>query len=336
MSTRPLNIGPVTFPNQLVLAPLSGITNLPFRLIAKFFGAGMVVSELVSSNGLVHASQRTHRYLDTHPDEWPVVMQIFGDDPDCMAGAARIAQDAGAHVIDINIGCPVKKVVKRGAGCALMRDMPRSARLIGAVVGAVEVPVTIKIRAGWNQDEVNAPEFAAMAENEGAQAVTVHGRTREQMFSGRADWDIIRRTVERVRVPVIGNGDVTCAADATRMLRETGAAGVMIGRAAQGSPWIFRDILETWKTGTTPPPPTAGERRDVILRHLDLYVEHAGEATAVREMRKHVCWYTKGLPGSTRFRTRVQQLADVASLEAVVREYYDRLADPAPAVALAG
>ncbi|MFQ5510000.1 MAG: tRNA dihydrouridine synthase DusB [Leptospirillia bacterium] len=327
MKIPSLTIGPVTFPNPLALAPLSGITNLPFRRIAKEFGAGMVVSELVSSNGLVVASDRTRRYLLTHPDEWPVVMQIFGDDPEHMARAALIAEEAGAHVIDINIGCPVRKVVKRGAGCALMRDIPRSARLIGAVVRAVSVPVTIKIRAGWDEHQINAPEYAAMAESEGVQAVTVHGRTRAQMFSGKADWDVIRRTASQVSIPVIGNGDVRTPDDARYMLKTTGASGVMIGRAAQGNPWIFRDILNQWKTGATPVPPTLAERRRVIQRHLSLYLEHAGEATALREMRKHLCWYTKGLTGGARFRTRVQTLNQLKPLQDAIDCYFDGLAE---------
>lgn len=322
-SPSPLTIGGVAFPNPLALAPLSGITNLPFRRIAKAHGAGMVVSELVSSNGLVVASGRTLRYLLTHPDERPAVMQLFGDDPDYMARAARIARDAGAEVIDLNIGCPVRKVVKRGAGCALMRDLPRAARLIRAVVAAVEVPVTVKIRAGWNAAEVNAPAFAAMAEAEGVKAVTVHGRTREQLFQGRADWDVIRRTVEAVSIPVIGNGDVASPEDAAAMLDRTGCAGVMIGRAAQGNPWIFREILETWRTGRRPPPPTLAERRAVVQRHLDLYVEQVGEVQAVREMRKHVCWYTKGLPEGARFRAEVQRMTTRAGLTDALDRYLD-------------
>lgn len=329
----PLVIGGVPFPNPLALAPLSGITNLPFRRIAKEHGAGMVVSELVSSNGLVVASRRTLRYLLTHPDERPIVMQIFGDDPDCMARAARIARDAGADVIDLNIGCPVRKVVRRGAGCALMRDLPRAARLVRAVVGAVEVPVTVKIRAGWSAAEVNAPDFAAMAEAEGVRAVTVHGRTREQLFQGRADRDVIRRTVEAVSIPVIGNGDVASPEDAAAMLDETGCAGVMIGRAAQGNPWIFRDILATWRTGRRPPPPTPGERRAVIDRHLALYVEQVGEERAVREMRKHVCWYTKGLKDGARFRAEVQRVTTRAALEDALDGYLGAAAGAAAAVA---
>lgn len=323
MQAVPFSIGSVTFPNQLALAPLSGITNLPFRRIARELGAGMVVSELVSSNGLVQANRRTRKYLLTHPDEWPVVMQIFGDDPEPMAEAARMAEQAGAHVVDINIGCPVKKVVQRGAGCALMRDLPRAARLISAVANAVSVPATVKIRAGWSAGEVNAPEFAAMAEDQGAQAVTVHGRTRQQMFSGRADREVIRRTVERVNIPVIGNGDVTDAESARGMLEETGAAAVMIGRAAQGNPWIFGQIAEAWRTGVRPPAPSVAERLRVIRRHTAMYVEHAGENTAVREMRKHLCWYTRGLPGGARFREQVQGVNRLIEMEEVLERFFD-------------
>jgi tRNA-dihydrouridine synthase B len=326
-------IGGVAFPNALVLAPLSGITNLPFRRIAREHGAGMVVSELVSSNGLVMASRRTLRYLLTHPDERPAVMQIFGDDPDCMARAAAIARDAGAEVIDLNIGCPVRKVVKRGAGCALMRDLPRAARLIRAVVGAVEVPVTVKIRAGWSRAEVNAPAFAAMAEAEGVRAVTVHGRTREDMFTGRADRDVIRRTVEAVSIPVIGNGDVASPEDAAAMLDETGCAGVMIGRAAQGNPWIFNDILTAWRTGRRPPAPTPAERGAVIRRHLDLLAAHAGEDQAVREMRKHVCWYTKGLPEGARFRAEIQAVRTRTGMLDALARYLDAVAGARAAAA---
>ncbi len=238
-----------------------------------------------------------------------------------MAEAARVAADAGAHLIDINIGCPVKKVVKRGAGCALMRDLPRSSRLIHAVVKAVSVPVTIKIRAGWSAQEVNAPEYAVMAEAEGVSGISVHGRTREQMFTGRADWDVIRRTVAAVGVPVIGNGDVQNADDATRMIETTGVSGVMIGRAAQGNPWIFCEILSAWK-GHPVPKPSPDERRRVIHRHIDLYVEHAGESAALRDMRKHICWYTKGLPGGTRFRTTFQTLNALAEVRAAVDDFF--------------
>jgi len=328
-----LAIGPVVFDNPLALAPLSGITNLPFRRVARELGAGMVVSELVSSNGLVRAQGRTLRYLLTHPDERPIVMQIFGDDPECMARAARIARDAGADVVDLNIGCPVRKVVARGAGCALMRDLPRSARLIRAVAEAVDVPVTVKIRAGWSRAEVNAPDYARMAEEQGARAVTVHGRTREQMFTGRADREVIRRTAEAVSIPVIGNGDVASAGDATRMLAETGCRGVMIGRAAQGNPWIFREILTAWRTGRPADPPTLAERRAVILRHLDLHVAHVGEVQAVREMRKHVCWYTKGLADGARFRARVQGMETREGLVAAVDGYFEAL-EGAAAVAV--
>ncbi len=322
---RPFAIGPVALPNPLVLAPLSGITNLPFRRVAKEHGAGMVVSELVSSNGLVVAQARTLRYLLTHPDEQPAVMQIFGDDPGHMARAAAIAQESGAPVIDLNIGCPVRKVVKRGAGCALMRDLPRSARLIRAVVRAVDVPVTIKIRAGWSPAEVNAPAYAAMAEAEGVRAVTVHGRTREQMFAGRADRDVIRRTVEAVSIPVIGNGDVDGPESAAAMLDETGCAAVMIGRAAQGNPWIFGEILETWATGVRPAPPTPEERLAVIRRHLALHVDHDGPESAVREMRKHVCWYTKGLAEGARFRAEVNAVTTLAGLEDALARYFEAL-----------
>jgi len=251
-----------------------------------------------------------------------------------MARAAAIAQEAGAPVIDLNIGCPVRKVVKRGAGCALMRDLPRSARLIRAVVRAVDVPVTIKIRAGWSPAEVNAPVYAAMAEAEGVQAVTVHGRTREQMFAGRADRDVIRRTVEAVSIPVIGNGDVDGPASAAAMLDETGCAAVMIGRAAQGNPWIFREILETWRTGRRPEPPTLEERLAFIRRHIGLHVEHAGPASAVREMRKHVCWYTKGLAEGARFRNEVNAVTTLEGLEDALERYFDGLA-AGPRAALA-
>ena len=329
MKSTPFSIGNVTFPNQLALAPLSGITNLPFRRIARELGAGMVVSELVSSNGLVQANKRTQKYLLTHPDEWPIVMQIFGDEPEPMAKAAKLAEQAGAHVVDINIGCPVSKVVKRGAGCALMRDLPRASRLICAVADAVSVPVTVKMRAGWSSGQVNAPEFAAMAEDQGAQAVTVHGRTRQQMFSGTADRDVIRRTVENVSIPVIGNGDVTDAASAARMLEETGATAVMIGRAAQGNPWIFGNIATEWQTGIKTPSPSPEERLRVIRRHMAMYVDHSGESTAVREMRKHLCWYTKGLPGGARFREKIQDITRLIEMEEVLLRYFDSISTPA-------
>ncbi len=311
--------------NPLVLAPMAGITDFPFRRICKEMGAGLVFSEMVSVEALVREHRRTKSMLHTDPAERPVVFQIFGAKPATMAEAARIVSQGGADFIDINMGCPVPKVLKSGSGSALLRDIGLAREIMAAVVGASKVPVTIKIRLGWDAGNIVAVEMAQAAESAGIASVTVHGRTKAQGFSGHADWGVIRNVKESVAIPVIGNGDVRTAQDAKRMIEETGCDGVMIGRAVQGNPWIFREAKAYLDTGAVLPHPTSEERRAVMLRHLHDLTGLIGEIIGVREMRKHLCWYTKGLSGGAEFRTRINHRESVADVEREIEDYFKGL-----------
>ncbi len=291
----------------VVLAPMAGVTDLPFRLLAKEMGCSLLYSEMVSDKGLLHNNCHTLDMLRIDDRERPVAVQIFGSEPAPMAAAARIVARAGADIIDINMGCPTPKIVKNGEGSALMRRPELARDILAAVVDAVEVPVTVKIRKGWDEGSVNAVEIAALAERAGVAAIAVHGRTREQFYAGTADWDIIRRVKERVSIPVIGNGDVRTPQDAERLLAYTGCDAVMVGRAAQGNPWIFRQIGHYLTGGGTLPPPSLAERLEVLSRHLEMLIGHKGEHIAIREMRRHAAWYTKGLPRAAEIRLRLNQ-----------------------------
>ena len=265
-----LTIGGLVLANPVILAPMAGVTDLPFRLLCKESGCGLVVSEMISDNALLFDNDRTLEMLRMEPAERPVAMQIFGSNPELMAQAAQKVEAAGADIIDINMGCPAPKIVKNGEGSALMRKPELAQRILRAVVAAVQVPVTVKIRKGWSEQEVNAVELALLAEEAGVAAVAVHGRTREQFYEGKADWQIIREVKEALSIPVIGNGDIWSPADAARMLEQTGCDGIMVGRGCQGNPWLFRDILAYLQTGVVPPAPSLEERRRFILRHLDI------------------------------------------------------------------
>ena len=311
--------------NPLVLAPMAGITDFPFRMICKRLGAGLVYSEMLSVEALVREHKRTKGMLRTDPDERPVVFQIFGSKPESLAEAARIVSRADVDFIDINMGCPVPKVLKCGAGSALLRDIPLAREIMSAVVSASRIPVTVKIRLGWDTKNIVALDVARAAESAGIAAITVHGRTKVQGFSGHADWSMIKAVKESVGIPVIGNGDVRSARDAKRMLDETGCDGVMIGRAVQGNPWIFREALQYLRTGAVPPPPTFEEREAVMQGHLVDMVNLAGENIGVREMRKHLCWYTKGIPGGAEFRERVNHLVSAGDVRHEVIRYFEGL-----------
>jgi tRNA-dihydrouridine synthase B len=311
--------------NPLVLAPMAGITDFPFRMICKRLGAGLVYSEMLSVEALVREHKRTKGMLRTDPDERPVVFQIFGSKPESLAEAARIVSRADVDFIDINMGCPVPKVLKCGAGSALLRDIPLAREIMSAVVSASRIPVTVKIRLGWDTKNIVALDMARAAESAGIAAITVHGRTKVQGFSGHADWSMIKAVKESVGIPVIGNGDVRSARDAKRMLDETGCDGVMIGRAVQGNPWIFREALQYLRTGAVPPPPTFEEREAVMQGHLVDMVNLAGENIGVREMRKHLCWYTKGIPGGAEFRERVNHLVSAGDVRHEVIRYFEGL-----------
>ncbi len=308
--------------NPLVLAPMAGITDLPFRRICKEMGAGLVFSEMVSVEALIRAHKRTKGMLHTDPAERPVVFQIFGSKPESLADAARIVSQGEVDFIDINMGCPVPKILKSGSGSALLRDLVLAKEIMAAVKEASAVPVTVKIRLGWDAKSIVAVDLAQAAESAGIAAVTVHARTKVQGFSGHADWGMIRLVKESAGIPVIGNGDVHSARDARRMMDETGCDGVMIGRAIQGYPWIFREAKQYLEQGSIPAPPALEEREAVMLRHLKDMVQLVGEDIGVREMRKHLCWYTKGLPGGADFRTRINRLSRTEEVKREIGDYF--------------
>ncbi len=317
--------------NPLVLAPMAGITDFPFRRICKEMGAGLVFSEMVSVEALIREHKRTHGMLHTDPAERPVVFQIFGSKPASMAEAAHIVSQGAVDFIDINMGCPVPKILKSGAGSALLRDIGLAKDIMAAVVGASKVPVTVKIRLGWDARNIVAVDMAQAAEAAGIAAVTVHGRTKVQGFSGQADWNMIRTVKRSVNIPVIGNGDVRTAQDAKRLMDETGCDGVMIGRAIQGYPWIFREAKHYLETGMVPAAPSLEERQAVMLRHLHDMACLVGEDVGVREMRKHLCWYTKGLHDGAEFRTRINHLVRVNDTKRAIEDFFAALGESAMA-----
>ncbi|OEF95797.1 tRNA dihydrouridine synthase DusB [Desulfuribacillus alkaliarsenatis] len=306
----------------VVLAPMAGITNYPYRILAKEQGCGLVCAEMVSDKGLLYGNERTKRMLYVHPKERPLSMQLFGSDVNSFVEAARIVDDeSDADIIDINMGCPVPKVTKPGGGCALMRDTEKAEEIIKAVVKAVKKPVTVKMRKGWDENNINVIELAKIAEASGASAITVHGRTRIQMYSGQADWDIIKDVVNNVSIPVIGNGDVTGPIEAKKLFEHTGCHGIMIGRAAQGNPWIFSSIKKYLEEGVLLAEPTAEQKVDTCLRHLDLLMEFKDEHIAVQEMRKHAAWYLKGLPKVANVRNDIMLANTRSELEKILRNF---------------
>lgn len=317
-----LKIGNVELDNPLVLAPMAGVTDLPFRLLCKEQGVGLICMEMVSAKAIYYKNKNTESLLEIHPDETPVSLQLFGSDADIMSEMAKKIEERPFSILDINMGCPVPKVVNNGEGSALMKNPKLVREIVSKMSKAIEKPVTVKIRKGFDEEHVNAVEIAKIAEDAGAAAIAVHGRTREQYYSGKADWEIIARVKEAVSVPVIGNGDVTDANSAMRMMKETGCDGVMIGRAVQGNPWIFREILSRINDGIVLPRPTMEEMRDMIIRHAKLQLEYKGEYTAIREMRKHVSWYTTGLPGSAKFRKHVNEMETLEGLIETVEKLF--------------
>ena len=316
-----MQIGTVKLANPVILAPMAGVTDLPFRLLVKEMGCGLVYTEMVSDKGLIYQNEHTLEMLKIDERERPVALQIFGSEPEPMAKAAKIVEKAGADIIDINMGCPTLKIVKNGEGSALMRTPELAYSIIASVVEAVNIPVTVKIRKGWDDSSVNAVEMAMLAEKAGAAAISVHGRTREQFYSGEADWSIIKAVKENVAIPVNGNGDVRTPEDAVRLRSETGCDGIMIGRAAQGNPWLFRQVTQYLATGKLLPGPTMAERFEMTLRHLEMLVAYKGEHIGIREMRRHAAWYTKGLPHSAELRLRFNQAETREDFTAILNEF---------------
>lgn len=320
---RRLRIGDVTLENNVILAPMAGVTDLPFRLLCKEQGAGLLCMEMISAKAVHYNNKNTEALLEIHPGELPVSLQLFGSEPEIMAETAARIEERPFAILDVNMGCPVPKVVNNHEGSALMKNPRLAGAIIKALTSVTRKPVTVKIRKGFDDAHVNAVELAKIAEENGAAAVAVHGRTREQYYSGKADWDIIRQVKEAVGIPVIGNGDITDAVSAARMLEETGCDGIMVGRASRGNPWIFREINSYLDTGAIPARPTGEEVCDMILRHAKLQLAFKGEYTAVREMRKHVAWYTTGYPHSARLRRLVNEIETMEALEDCVQRIFE-------------
>ncbi|MCI6534826.1 MAG: tRNA dihydrouridine synthase DusB [Lachnospiraceae bacterium] len=315
-----MNIRNVKIDNPYILAPMAGVTDLPFRLLCKEQGAGLLCMEMISAKALQYKNKNTKALLAIHPKEYPVSLQLFGSDPKIISEQAKRIEELPFQILDINMGCPVPKVVKNGEGSALMKNPKLVYEIVYQTARAIQKPVTVKIRKGFDDTCINAVEIAKIIEEAGGAAVAVHGRTREQYYSGKADWEIIRQVKEAVSIPVIGNGDVTSGEKALEMRERTGCDGVMIGRGAQGNPWIFHELLEYDRTGKLPPGPSKEQIKETMLRHARLQLEFKGEYLGIREMRKHVAWYTKGMEGSAKLRDDINKVESYAELESLLNE----------------
>lgn len=312
-----INIGNVALSSNVIMAPMAGVTDTAYRVLLKEQGAGLTCTEMVSAKGIFYKNKNNKMILQTAPDEHPVAVQLFGSDPVIMASMAeRIAEDF--DIIDVNMGCPVPKIVNNGEGSALMKTPKLAGRILSTMVRVLSKPVTVKFRKGFDDRHVNAVEFAKMAEQSGVSAITIHGRTRSQMYAGNADWDIIRAVKEAVSIPVFGNGDIFTPEDAKRMMDETGVDGVAIARGAKGNPWLIRRSIHYLETGELLPEPELSEKKEMMIRHAGLMVEYKGERIAIQEMRKHLAWYTAGIPGSAKLRSEMNSLNTLEELKAFV------------------
>lgn len=319
---KKIQIGEVTLQNNTILAPMAGVTDLPFRVLCAEQGAGLVCMEMVSAKAIYYKNRNTEELMEIDTEEHPVSLQLFGSDPEIISEMAKQIEEKPFDILDINMGCPVPKVVNNGEGSALMKNPKLVEEIISRTVKAIRKPVTVKFRKGFDDDHVNAVEIAKIAEQSGAAAVAVHGRTREQYYAGKADWEIIAKVKEAVSIPVFGNGDVTDGKSAEALLKQTGCDGVMIGRAVRGNPWIFREINHYLETGETLEKPSAEEVCNTILRHAKMELELKGEYTAVREMRKHIAWYTAGYPRSAALRRQVNEIEDFETLRDTVQRIF--------------
>lgn len=319
----PLSIGPVVLNGNVILAPMSGVTDMPFRRLVKRHGASLVISEMIASQAMIRSTRQSMRMCQHTAEEFPMAVQLAGVEPEIMAEAARLNVDRGAKIIDINMGCPAKKVVNNYAGSALMRDEKLAGQILEATVKAVPVPVTLKMRKGWDDSSLNAPRLAKIAEESGIQMITVHGRTRCQLYSGKADWPFIQQVKQNVRIPVIGNGDVVTEEDAETLLEQSGADGVMIGRGCYGRPWFPDQVQHFLRTGQKQSPPSLIAQKQLVLEHLDDILSHYGCPAGLHIARKHLGWYSKGLSGSAEFRVAVNQTESVEEVQHLIHTFYE-------------
>ena len=318
----PLSIGGVRLDHRVILAPMAGVSDLPFRLLCREQGAAMVCTEMISAKAILYGNKNTEALMAIHPKEGPVSLQLFGSDPEIVSEMAKRIEERPFAVLDLNMGCPVPKVVNNGEGSALMKNPVLAGAIIEKTVRAIQKPVTVKIRKGFDDEHVNAVEIARIAQESGAAAVTVHGRTRQQFYSGTADWDIIAQVKQAVRIPVLGNGDVTDAQTAVKRMEQTGCDGVLVGRAAQGNPWIFSQIAAALEGRAAPEPPDNRTRYETVVRHARMAVRYKGEKRAVPEMRKHLAWYTAGMLHSSRLRRRINELETLEELIESMRQIF--------------
>ncbi len=317
-----IKIGSIELKNNVVLAPMSGVSDMPYRKLAKTYGAGLVISEMIASQAMIYANKKTIKMASNCAEEFPMAVQLAGNDPRLMAEAARLNEDRGAAIIDINMGCPVKKVTKGCAGSALMKDEMLARRIIDSVVNAVKLPVTLKMRTGWDEDNRNAPTLARIAQESGIQMISVHGRTRNQLFRGKADWHFIRKVKETVSIPVLGNGDVNEVEDANALLEQSGADGVMIGRGTYGRPWFIGQVNHFLKTGERMENPSIPDQYTTVIGHYKDLLRHYGSEKGLRIARKHIAWYSRGLPGSTGFRALFNRIDDVTKARSAIDAFY--------------